>query len=86
VEIAEFYIGGLGEGLPGRLNLGKALIVVAAQHEEGSGLVGFGCASSQRFRRKIVFFVQDSVEPGASSAPRAGLDICLLSTGTRSRF
>jgi hypothetical protein len=33
VEIAEFYIVGLAKGLPGWLNLGKALIVVAAQED-----------------------------------------------------
>lgn len=32
-EIAEFYVGGLEQGLPGWLNLGKALIVVAAQED-----------------------------------------------------
>ena len=32
----ECYIGGLEEGLPGRLNLGKALTVVVA-HEDGPG-------------------------------------------------
>jgi hypothetical protein len=37
VEVDECYIGGLEEGLPGRLNLQKALIVVAAQ-EDGPGI------------------------------------------------
>src|SRR6266704_3594292 len=37
VEVDECYIGGLEEGLPGRLNLDKALIVVAAQ-EDGPGI------------------------------------------------
>src|SRR5450631_504281 len=36
VEVDECYVGGLEEGLPGRLNLDKALIVVAAQ-EDGPG-------------------------------------------------
>jgi len=31
VEIDECYVGGLEEGLPGRLNLDKALVVVAAR-------------------------------------------------------
>jgi hypothetical protein len=39
VEVDECYIGGLEEGLPGRLNLDKALIVVAAQ-EDGPGITG----------------------------------------------
>ncbi len=37
VEVDECYVGGLEEGLPGRLNLKKALIVVAAQ-EDGPGI------------------------------------------------
>src|SRR3989441_6947432 len=37
VEVDECYIGGLEEGLPGRLNSDKALIVVAAQ-EDGPGI------------------------------------------------
>jgi transposase-like protein len=65
VEVDECYIGGLEEGLPGRLNLQKALIVVAAQ-EDGPGIgrirmrhiVDASAAS-------LVPFVQDSVEPGS---------------------
>src|SRR5208283_1480148 len=37
VEVDECYIGGLEESLPGRLNLDKALVVVAAQ-EDGPGI------------------------------------------------
>jgi hypothetical protein len=36
VEVDECYVGGLEEGLPGRLNIEKALVVVAAQ-EDGPG-------------------------------------------------
>ena len=65
VEVDECYIGGLEEGLPGRLNLDKALIVVAAQ-EDGPGIgrirmrqiVDASAAS-------LMPFVQDSVEPGS---------------------
>ena len=65
VEVDECYVGGLEEGLPGRLNLKKALIVVAAQ-EDGAGIgrirmrqiVDASAAS-------LVPFVQDSVEPGS---------------------
>jgi transposase-like protein len=65
VEVDECYIGGLEEGLPGRLNLQKALIVVAAQ-EDGPGIgrirmrhiVDASAAS-------LVPFVQDSVELGS---------------------
>jgi transposase-like protein len=65
IEVDECYVGGLEEGLRGRLNLKKALIVVAAQ-EDGPGI--------GRIRmRQIVdasgislsAFVQDSVEPGS---------------------
>ena len=66
VEVDECYVGGLEEGLPGRLNLKKALIVVAAQ-EDGAGIgrirmrqiVDASAAS-------LVPFVQDSVEPGSA--------------------
>jgi transposase-like protein len=37
VEVDECYLGGLEEGLPGRLHLEKALVVVAAQ-EDGPGI------------------------------------------------
>jgi hypothetical protein len=37
VEVDECYVGGPEEGLPGRLNLEKALVVVAAQ-EDGAGI------------------------------------------------
>jgi len=65
VEVDECYIGGLEEGLPGRLNLDKALVVVAAQ-EDGPGIGRIRMrqivdASAAR----LVPFVQDSVEPGA---------------------
>ena len=65
VEVDECYIGGLEEGLPGRLNLDKALVVVAAQ-EDGPGI------GRIRMRHildasaaSLVPFVQDSVEPGS---------------------
>jgi len=45
VEMAEFYVGGLEEGLPGWLNLGKALIVVAAQE----GVLGIGRIRMRQF-------------------------------------
>src|SRR5207249_4721448 len=65
VDVDECYIGGLEEGLPGRLNLDKALIVVAAQ-EDGPGIGRIRMrqivdASAQ----SLVPFVQDSVEPGS---------------------
>jgi transposase-like protein len=65
VEIDEAFVGGLEEGLPGRLNLDKALVVVAAQ-EDGPGIgrirmrqiVDASAAS-------LIPFVQDSVQPGS---------------------
>jgi hypothetical protein len=44
VEVDECYLGGLEEGLPGRLNLERALVVVAAQEVE-PGLAAFVCAT-----------------------------------------
>ena len=65
VEVDECYVGGLEAGLPGRLNLEKALVVVAAQ-EDGPGIGRIRMrqivdASAQ----SLVPFVQDSVEPGS---------------------
>ena len=65
VEVDECYLGGLEEGLPGRLNVAKALVVVAAQ-EDGPGIgrirmrhiVDASAAS-------LMPFVQDSVAPGS---------------------
>jgi transposase-like protein len=65
VEVDECYVGGLEEGLPGRLNLTKALVVVAAQ-EDGPGI------GRIRMRQivdasadSLVPFVRDSIEPGS---------------------
>jgi transposase-like protein len=65
VEVDECYVGGLEEGRPGRLNLKKALVIVAAQ-EEGPGI------GRIRMRRivdasaaSLVPFVRDTVEPGS---------------------
>jgi len=65
VEVDECYVGGLEEGLPGRLNLEKALVIVAAQ-EDGPRIGRIRMrqivdASAQ----SLVPFVQDSVEPGS---------------------
>jgi transposase-like protein len=65
VEVDECYIGGLEEGSPGRRNLEKALVVVAAQ-EDGPGI------GRIRMRRitdasgeTLVPFVRASVAPGS---------------------
>ena len=64
VEVDECYVGGSEEGLPGRLNLEKALVVVAAQ-EDGPGI------GRVRMRQiltasaeNLIPFVQDSAAPG----------------------
>ena len=65
VEVDECYVGGLEEDLPGRLNLQKALVVVAAQ-EDGPGtgrirmrqIIDASAAS-------LVPFVQESVATGS---------------------
>src|SRR5437899_10570324 len=65
VEVDECYVGGLEEDLPGRLNLQKALVIVAAQ-EDGPGI------GRIRMRQiidaspeSLVRFVQGSVAPGS---------------------
>jgi len=64
VEVDECYVGGLEEGLPGRLNLEKALIVVAAQ-ENGPGIGRIRMRQIvDASAESLVRFVQDSVEPG----------------------
>jgi len=65
VEVDECYIGGLEEGLPGRLNWEKALIVVAAQ-EDGPGIGGIRMRQIvDASAASLVPFVQESVEPGS---------------------
>jgi transposase-like protein len=65
VEVDECYVGGLEEDLPGRLNLEKALVVVAAQ-EDGPGIGRIrmrqiAAASAEN----LMPFVQESVAPGS---------------------
>lgn len=65
VEVDECYVGGLEEGLPGRLNLEKALVVVAAQ-EDGPGIGRIRMRQIiDASAESLVPFVQDSVEPGS---------------------
>jgi len=66
VEVDESYIGGEEEGLPGRLNLKKALVVVAAQ-EDGPGI------GRIRMRQiidasagSLIPFIKDSVQLGST--------------------
>ena len=65
IEVDEGYVGGPEEGLPGRLNLEKTLVVVAAQ-EDGKGIGRIRMrqipdASSE----SLIPFVQDSVAPSS---------------------
>jgi transposase-like protein len=65
VEVDECYLGGLEEGLPGRLNLKKALIVVAAQ-EDGPGIGRIRMRQIlDASAKSLVPFVRDSVAPGS---------------------
>jgi transposase-like protein len=65
IEVDECYVGGPEEGLPGRLNLEKTLVIVAAQ-EDGRGIGRIRMrqipdASAER----LIPFVRDSVAPGS---------------------
>ena len=65
VEVDESYVGGEEEGLPGRLNLEKALIVVAAQ-ADGPGIGRIRMRQIvDASAESLVPFVQDSVAPGS---------------------
>jgi hypothetical protein len=66
VEVDECYIGGLEEGLPGRLNLDKALVIVAAQ-EDGLGIGRIRMRQILNASAECLMpFVQDSVAPGST--------------------
>src|SRR5215469_5625251 len=65
VEVDECYLGGLEEGLPGRLNVEKALVVVAAQ-EDGPGIGRIRMRHiMDASAASLMPFVQDSVAPGS---------------------
>jgi transposase-like protein len=65
VEVDECYIGGLEEGLPGRLNLKKALVVVAAQ-EDGPGIGRIRMRQIvDASAESLMPFVRDSVALGS---------------------
>ena len=65
IEVDECYIGGLEEGLRGRLNVSKALVVVAAE-EDGPGI---GRIRMRQIRNasaeNLMPFVQDAVKLGS---------------------
>jgi transposase-like protein len=65
IEVDECYIGGLEEDLRGRLNLQKALVVVAAQ-EDGHGIGRIRMRQiADASAESLIPFVQDSVVPGS---------------------
>jgi transposase-like protein len=65
VEVDEGYIGSPEEGLPGRLNLEKTLVVVAAQ-EDGKGIGRIRMRQiSNASAECLIPFVRDSVVPGS---------------------
>src|SRR5712692_8838048 len=65
VEVDECYVGGLEEGLPGRLNLQKALVIVAAQ-EDGPGIGRIRMRQIiDASAESLVPFVQSSVASGS---------------------
>jgi len=66
IEVDESYVGGEEEGLPGRLNLKKALIVVAAQ-EDGPGIGRIRMRQIiDASAESLVPFVRATVEPGST--------------------
>ena len=65
IEVDECYVGGLEEGLRGRLNLDKALVVIAAQ-EDGPGIGRIRMRQiMDASAESLIPFVRDSVEPGS---------------------
>jgi transposase-like protein len=65
VEVDESYIGGEEEGLPGRLNLKKALVVVAAQ-EDGPGIGRIRMRQViDASAESLIPFIRESVQPGS---------------------
>jgi transposase-like protein len=65
VEVDECYVGGPEEGLPGRLNLEKALVVVAAE-EDGTRIGRIGlCQIVDASAESLIPFVRESVVAGS---------------------
>jgi hypothetical protein len=66
VEVDECYVGGPEDGLVGRLNLDKALVVVAAQ-EDGAGIGRIRLHQiADASADSLVPFVRESVESGST--------------------
>jgi transposase-like protein len=66
VEVDESYVGGPEEGLPGRLNLEKALVVVAAE-EDGAGIGRIRLRQIvDASAESLIPFVRESVAAGST--------------------
>jgi transposase-like protein len=66
IEVDEGYVGGEEEGLPGRLNLKKALVVVAAQ-EDGPGIGRIRMRQIiDASAESLMPFIKGSVQPGST--------------------
>lgn len=66
VEVDECYVGGPEDGLPGRLNLEKTLVVVAAQ-EDGAGIGRIRLRQIvDASAESLIPFVQESVVTGST--------------------
>lgn len=66
VEVDESYVGGPEEGLPGRLNLEKALVVVAAE-EDGAGIGRIRLRQIvDASAESLIPFVRESVVAGST--------------------
>jgi transposase-like protein len=66
IEVDEGYIGGSEEGLPGRLNLEKTLVVVAAQ-EDGKGIGRIRMRQiPDASAESLMPFIRDAVLPGST--------------------
>jgi transposase-like protein len=65
IEVDEGYVGGPEEGLPGRLNLEKTLVVVAVQ-EDGKGIGRIRMRQiSDASADSLMPFIRDSIAPGS---------------------
>ncbi len=66
VEVDECYVGGAEEGLPGRLNLEKTLVVVAVQ-EDGPGIGRIRLRQIPTAASEYLLpFIRDSIVPGST--------------------
>ena len=65
IEVDEGYVGGPEEGLPGRLNLEKTLVVIAVE-EDGKGIGRIRMRQiSDASAESLLPFIRDSVVPGS---------------------